>query len=83
MEKVRIKVNARDIKLGNPGKATTCPIARAIRRKNKNWDIVVGVNLIYINCKSKTVSNPDKVFKWVKDFDVYRPVKPFSFTLYL
>jgi hypothetical protein len=83
MEKVRIRVNQRDIKNGKPGKSYSCPIALAIKRKIKDSeDVVVGLDVIYVNRKNRAISNPGNVFRWVRDFDAKRLVKPFSFTIY-
>ena len=83
MEKIRIRVTSKDIELGVQSKSDSCPIARAIKRKKLGTKIAVGIGDIYIDAKIKKVSNPERVFRFVNDFDFGSPVEPFSFTLTL
>ena len=79
--KYRIDVKQCDISRGVPTSACDCPIALAIKRALRCKH--VGVTGTYIAINDKMVRQTKKVAKFVYDFDSYKPVKPFSFTVNL
>lgn len=102
--KIKINVTQRDIDLANKEKrgiesdywaATSCPIARAVRRHKKLKRAEVGTNSVDIpndyldmgnNTKAilswgKSIKLPEEAENFVADFDCGFKVKPFSFEL--
>lgn len=74
-----INVTARDIKLGTRRNFTSCPIARAIRRRFPRRPLKVYTWWIEIGLR--TVSNTPQLTRFVNAFDNGRRVRPFKFDL--
>lgn len=79
---MRIEVTERDIRLGRPRRAFTCPVARAVKRATGAR--TVGVDDVVITLDmAREFETPKKVRDFIGklDFDGRRGLKPFSFTL--
>ena len=76
----RIDVEYDDILVGVPDSGTRCPVAIAIGRAA---DAVaeVGIETIMFPGHRVVISTPPDVRDFVNDFDLGKPVEPFSFDL--
>ena len=78
MKRVKITVTREDIRRGKSCRSRECPIALASRRALPTVDIVV-------NCRTLDMANcvriTESAHRFLQDFDLGKPVKPFSFTV--
>lgn len=77
---VTIEVKRRDILLGKRRSSSSCPIAKAIRRRLKK-PIRVGSRLAWLGTNNTTIGLPMKARDFISRFDGGLKVKPFSFEL--
>lgn len=77
--KVIINVTANDIKYGKPRMTTSCPIARAVKRRTIGNFYSVGADTCWIN--EDIIFLPSEARDFIVKFDRGREVKPFKFTL--
>ena len=81
---ITIKVTKEDIRKGKPGIASSCPIAKALRRATRAREVVVGLS----TCKWKkkgvwfSYSVLGEVQNFIGAFDGGWRVKPFSFEMH-
>lgn len=86
---VRVEVTAEDIARGECGDPERCPIAKALKRMlRRRKGVEVGGFSVSIDsdpsrrdAPSHTAYLPAKAAAFVTDFDMGKPVKPFTFTL--
>jgi len=79
---MKINVRTLDIKHGERGMKTTCPIALAVRRLPNVLDCHVWptwLEIFYPDVR-QVCDLPDKARKFVRDFDESLPVQPFKFS---
>jgi len=77
--KYLIDVKQCDISHGVPRLMGSCPVALGIKRALRSKH--VRVISTFITVDGKRGRSPKKVENFVYDFDSYKPVKPFSFTV--
>lgn len=77
---MRIHVTQEDIDKGERGVASECAIARALKRQIP-FAVDVAVLPTSININETSYLMPKKAITFVKRFDSYLSVKPFSFDL--
>ncbi len=77
MKRIKVNVTAQDISRGKRADCERCPIAIALRRICVG-DFWVGDEIFCADIRIKT---PPKPLKFIAQFDAYRVVKPFTFTL--
>jgi hypothetical protein len=85
---VHINVTQRDIERGIPGKSSSCPIARAVKRTRwgrSKLTVTVGrftVRAVSLGAWGASAYKlPEDAQNFVSEFDRARDVEPFSFTL--
>lgn len=84
---MKINVTKADIRNGEIGSFSSCPVGLAIRRATKQKFVKVGREYISFgkntqsNIDYKTYKTPNKVARFIATFDAEDKVKPFSFTL--
>lgn len=83
---VRIEVLQRDIDRGGI-EATTCPIARAVKRALGRRKICVTNAWVYSSSNSEgekvLAKLPPRAQRWILYYDTHRVVEPFTFSLKL
>lgn len=86
--KKTVHVEACDIERGKPGSATSCPIARAVRRQHASKrGVSVGRDDVVVGSRGETRRHPAvyalpaKASRFVGRFDEGKPVRPFSFVM--
>ena len=76
MKTITIRVTADDIKFGLHADVDSCPIARAMgRATGKRWR----VSRNYLWHRHLEIKTPVAVRRWIRIFDHYLKVKPFTF----
>ena len=82
--KYQIEVTQDDINNGKPHTCSSCPVALAISRTT-NYKAEVGLYIITLfNSKGfsyRSIKIPADIRQFIKAFDSYMPVSPFSFEL--
>lgn len=82
MKSLIVEVTERDIKNGIREDATSCAIARAVKRATGRRDVEVCENYIDIPKDDYTLRDVTKtVQSFIKAYDAGEEVKPFSFAL--
>jgi hypothetical protein len=79
MKKIVLSVTKKHIAAGVRAHPLHCPIAQACTEKNIRFNSV-GWSGIYWGKKCMYIF-PERVSKWVRSFDLGRPVQPIRFTL--
>jgi hypothetical protein len=81
--KLRVQVTERDVRRGETGSISSCPVARAVRRE-LDWKrtVVVGGSFLDVGCY-ETAELPEAVRKFIRLFDFHGEGKPFSFSVTL
>jgi len=85
---VDVSVTENDILSGRAQHCSDCPVARAIARKVKS-DLPVRVS--YGHFSLTTYNDPTRIMhhlpievtNWIKEYDAFLHVEPFSFSLFL
>lgn len=80
MRTLRINVTQNRINEGWRCSASSCPIAKAMRRQLRGTVLVNG-DTVTFGGKFKSVELPRKAKTFVTDYDLYRMVRPFSFRI--
>ena len=75
---MKITVTKKDIELGKKFCPFSCPIARAINRKNNFHAVEVSGHIFF---KNQIIIPSKKVINFIFNFDKGNKVKPFSFNL--
>lgn len=80
---MQIQVTQEDIDSGNRGSTFNCPVARTVNRRIKGFCIVSGsfIRLIHWCAWATKLQYPIEVYRFIKSFDNYEYVRPFSFDL--
>lgn len=79
---MKITVTKLDIKKGVRASAVSCPIALAIKRQTKKRKkIYVAWDTLYYF--EKEIPLPSHAIQFIRDFDKFHIVEPFSFTIKL
>lgn len=87
IQPIRVHVTAKDIREGQRGNPSQCPIARAVQRKFKTKNVTVLSGSTRVQCGGLVglYDHPLEARKFVFDFDVgwsgLDKLKPFKFTL--
>jgi hypothetical protein len=78
-----ISVTNADIKHGERGQCSRCPVALAVLRRLECKDVTVGICgvTIYSRRAHRRFYPPSRIARWITDFDNGRPVKPTRFKL--
>ena len=76
---MKISVTQEDIEQGQRENCNYCPVALAIKRVVKPWDMAVGTSTCGINAHSYTL--PTVAMMFIDSFDKGLPVQPFEFEL--
>ncbi len=79
-KKFRLYVSKKDIKNGERGEATSCPIALALKRKFKTENVSVGGS-DDITINNILFTDGQRVSEFVRDFDNGADVSPTRLTL--
>jgi hypothetical protein len=82
---MRVYVSQKDIDNGTPSDPTSCPIARAIKRRYPQLDYVLvegeSATLGDDFTDNETFWLPGIAIRFIEDFDARKPVEPFEFEL--
>lgn len=81
---MKITVTESDILTGSPDNANFCPIAAALARVPGVSQAYVGgtgVRFLWKHRESRFFKLPVSACRFIKKFDGFKPVKPFSFRL--
>ncbi len=76
---MKITVTQRYIDKGKRAFPDKCPVALALRHVFPGSDVSVGT--IHAHIDDKSYRLPRTAYTFIFDFDLERPVKPFSFVL--
>jgi len=78
---MQIRVTSKHIKRGKPQQSVTCPIALAVAEKLHKRAGVDQIDILYRDVRGQWYSckTPDIVAAFIEDFDIGKPVKPFTF----
>jgi len=80
VRRVRVEVTAEDIVKGEPKDHCFCPLALACKRAGIRSPVVENYSL---ESEDGNAALADEACDFVHDFDLGRPVKPFSFEVEL
>jgi hypothetical protein len=76
---VRVKVKQSHIDEGQPGESCTCAVAKAVQAAFETENVQVEAEFIQVDFAK--YPTPDAVVKFIDDYDLGRPVRPFEFDL--
>jgi hypothetical protein len=77
---MKFHVSPDDIRNGTPRSCSHCPVALAIFRKLP-YVSHVRVSNFEININDAFYPTPSNVADFIRDFDMHKPVEPFTFEL--
>ena len=77
---IQVHITQNDIELGVRDNVLSCPISIAVKRQFPDWTVTTNLCFIYLVNESNHLAftMPEDGFRFVKDFDLGRNVKPFE-----
>ena len=89
MATIHVEVTQEDIASGVTFDCSKCPIARASTRALRIAGVPAEIDAAYLgitvratrDLRKHTISTPTRVSRWMRDFDLGKPVQPFAFDL--
>ena len=78
---LRVNITKTDIERGLRNSTTHCPVARALNRKLKRYDVRVYCDQVVMgqSVLTRIIRLPRKTVRFIELFDEGKGVKPFSF----
>ena len=82
---MKIRITQADIDMGTPCSGAHCPVALAVKRRLKTYDVSVLPNRTYAykGGRDMRLKHDSATTQFIHDFDFKLPVKPFTAELWI